>query len=476
VNNIFSYIISYHGYYSVDVELTIKDLTITPLLLIILYIISYVARGRVCKNYPEVKKYFIPAITFKFLGALALGMVYYYYYQGGDTTNYFELSSRHIWDAFNDSPLKGLKLIFTDFEYDPELYDYSKKIYFWGDHASYFVVRVSALFGLLTFHTYTANAILFAYASFWGLWLLFITLYSMYPELHKKLAISVFFIPSMFFWGSGLMKDTLTVGLLGVFFYAFYNGLIKRKKIAANVFLMIVVLLAIKIIKIYVILCFIPAALIWLFLDINDKIKSPVTKKLIRPIMLIFGLGAGYLAADQVSKDNEQYKLDNIANTSVTTAKWISHMSKLDGGSSYSLGEIDGTTWGMIKKFPAAVFVTLFQPFLWQSKNFVMLFSAIESTWFLWFTFKNLLNSGGFRILGVIRENRYVAFALIFSIVFAFGVGISSYNFGSLVRYKIPLLPFYASALYIIKYETDRKRQLRREQQLILDNYANIKK
>jgi hypothetical protein len=39
---------------------------------------------------------------------------------------------------------------------------------------------------------------------------------------------------------------------------------------------------------------------------------------------------------------------------------------------------------------------------------------------------------------------------LVFSIIFAFSVGFTSYNFGTLVRYKIPLMPFYYIALFIL--------------------------
>jgi hypothetical protein len=46
-----------------------------------------------------------------------------------------------------------------------------------------------------------------------------------------------------------------------------------------------------------------------------------------------------------------------------------------------------------------------------------------------------------------------VVFCLIFSLVFAFGVGISTYNFGSLARYKIPLFPYYFTALAVILYQ-----------------------
>jgi hypothetical protein len=39
---------------------------------------------------------------------------------------------------------------------------------------------------------------------------------------------------------------------------------------------------------------------------------------------------------------------------------------------------------------------------------------------------------------------------LVFSVIFAFAVGFTSFNFGALARYKIPFMPFYFIALFIL--------------------------
>jgi hypothetical protein len=55
-------------------------------------------------------------------------------------------------------------------------------------------------------------------------------------------------------------------------------------------------------------------------------------------------------------------------------------------------------------------------------------------------------------------------FCLIFSLMFSFGIALSSNNFGTLVRYKIPAIPLYLIALLLIYYYgiklSDRKKQL----------------
>jgi len=89
-----------------------------------------------------------------------------------------------------------------------------------------------------------------------------------------------------------------------------------------------------------------------------------------------------------------------------------------------------------------------------------MLMAALESGFVIFLTLLVFRKTGIVRLISIVRNDNYLTFALIFSLTFAFAVGISSYNFGTLVRYKIPLLPFFISSLYIIKdYATKKNRQ-----------------
>ena len=58
-----------------------------------------------------------------------------------------------------------------------------------------------------------------------------------------------------------------------------------------------------------------------------------------------------------------------------------------------------------------------------------------------------------------------VIFCLVFSLTFAFAVGVSTYNFGTLSRYRIPLLPFYVMALALMfdYSKSERKRAVLEE-------------
>ena len=104
---------------------------------------------------------------------------------------------------------------------------------------------------------------------------------------------------------------------------------------------------------------------------------------------------------------------------------------------------------------PAAINVALFRPWLWEVKNPVMLLEAMESLFILMFSIYTLfifirnIPIG----LSVISDNPSIMFMIVFAIIFAFSVGFTSYNFGSLSRYRIPLLPFYVGAILILRAE-----------------------
>jgi hypothetical protein len=51
----------------------------------------------------------------------------------------------------------------------------------------------------------------------------------------------------------------------------------------------------------------------------------------------------------------------------------------------------------------------------------------------------------------VMNQHEILFFCITFSIIFAFMIGITTPNFGALVRFKIPLIPFLAAWLVIMK-------------------------
>lgn len=434
-----------------------RDLIVTPILLIVVAVLAYVIRTRVTD--PVTRVYFFPALTVKIIGALAVGFIYQFYYDGGDTYNYHTHGSRHIWEAFMDSPGKGFRLLTNDGQSYNDIYKYASKIIFFSDPQSYSIVKIAAVFDLVTFSSYSSTAILFAIVSFIGMWMFFLTFYEQYPALHRQLAIAAFFIPSVFFWGSGLLKDTITIACLGIATYQVYRVFIRKQFGIRHLILLLISLYGMYNIKIYILLTFLPASIIWVFLSNLESIRSMVLKIMLAPFMLTAAISFGYLAMVKAGEDNSKYSLKKVAMTAKITAYDIGFYTGRDAGSGYALGELDGTLASMFRLAPQAIVVSLFRPFLWEVKNPLMLLSALESLFLLMICILIFVKQN-IRITTAMN-NPNVLFALIFSMVFAFAVGVSTFNFGTLVRYKIPLIPFFLVALILIwNYSKSDKKLL----------------
>jgi hypothetical protein len=80
----------------------------------------------------------------------------------------------------------------------------------------------------------------------------------------------------------------------------------------------------------------------------------------------------------------------------------------------------------------------------------MLVVASIEGMITFFFTITLLLRAGIINFFKLIIANPEVQFCLIFSVIFAFAVGFTSFNFGALARYKIPFMPFYYMALFIL--------------------------
>ena len=444
----------------------IQDLLITPLYLAFIYLIAYQVRPLYTNK--KTLPYFIPALTVKIIGAIAVGLIYQFYYGGGrpsgDTFMYFK-EAKVIYDAFFESPWIGIKLLLSKGGTPiPELFIYSSKMYWFRSPTEYFVIRMIAAFGIFTFYTYSSVAVLFATLSFSGVWALYRSFCKLYPRLYQEFAIAILFVPSVFFWGSGILKDTITLGALGWAAWAIVRIFFEKKGIGVAVTILLLSLYTIYSIKIYILLCFVPAAILWVFIGNAEHIRSPILRILTLPVLLGLSGLLGYFAMVEIGEDNAQYSLDAMLNTAEVTATYLAQVSERQQGSGYTLGDdYDFSPAALARKFPLAVNVTLFRPYLWEAYNPVMLLSALESFATLVLTLMVVYKAGPGNVFKSFAAEPVVTFCLVFAIMFSFAIGVSTYNFGSLVRYKIPMLPFYLSAMFIIRYVSTRRVRVRKK-------------
>jgi len=407
----------------------------------------------------------MPAFTLKIIGAIFLGIIYQYYYKGGDTLNYWR-QSEIINSSMSDSFWTWLRLITGSAEiYDVDVYNYTTQFWWYGIRTpEYLISVIGALIGLFTMTTYLPTAVIFAAISFIGVWKLYVVFTKLYPRLSKHLAYAILFIPSVIFWGSGFMKDTITLSCIGWVTHFFYLIFFENKKIVLNSIFAIFFIYVIFIIKSYIVMAFLPAVLLWGVGLLSYKIKDARLILFVRYFLYASAIAGIVLIGGRLQTEMfGQYNVESIGFKSFVTRDYLFRISNETDGSGYTLGDFDPTLMGMLEQAPAGVNVTLFRPYLWEARKPIVMISALESLVYLIFTIVVIFRNNPIRVVQRILSDETLQFCLIFTLVFAFAVGISTSNFGSLVRYKIPCLPFYTTFLIILYYPPKQELVLRKE-------------
>lgn len=431
--------------------ITLLDYFLLPLYLVVIYTIAFKIRDVYYPIGHAWRSYFMPGLTVKILGAIGIGLLYQYYYVGGDTANYF-WHAQLVNSAFDESIVKWFNLVFRIPEWwDGAYSNYISKMFWYEAPTEYAVVTITSLIAMFTFTTFLPTSILFAALAYTGIWAMFRTFAIRYPGYVKHVAIAVLFVPSTVMWGSGIFKDTICMFGVGWMTYGAFSILINRDFRPRVILLTAFSFFLIGQIKLYILLSFVPALMLWILFTYSHLVRNPFSRTLLKAGVIGAAVGSFLIFSQKFGESLGKYSLENVAKTSYATSSYIREISG-DQGSAYDLGVIEPTTAGMLKKFPAAVNVTLFRPYIWETRKVIQLLNAFEAAIFLWVTIKILIVVRPRRIWRTIADDPTIQFCLIFTIIFAFAVGLSSGNFGTLSRYRIPCLPFFGVALIAIYY------------------------
>ena len=432
--------------------LQLWDFVLSPIYIFIIYQLAKVRQNRKIKTQPFYK-YFASGMLAKMLGGVMLCLIYSLYYGGGDTNAYFESAvcmTKLFWrhnDVF-------WRLIFGSLPYlEYQWFDGSTGFpEYWRDLQSWQVVRWTSFFAFLGMRCYILTTIVLASVAYFGIWRLYKVFIYYFPQLSFQLAIAILFVPSVLFWGSGVLKDTYTLSCAGLLTYSFHQVLIVKNNRLLYTIVGIIASLVILKIKPYIFLGLVPGALLWVSFERIKSIQSPVVKFMIGPIIFLFTIGLASIGFNQIKGELGQYSsVDNILIKATATQRDLKQ--EYNQGNSFDIGEFDASLTGILSKMPVAIFAGLYRPSLLDVRNVVMLIAAIENTIMLYLLISTIYTAGFIRFYKTVVGEPIIFFSLIFSLFFAFSVGLTTSNFGSLVRYKIPAVPFYISAMLIIQYK-----------------------
>lgn len=435
--------------------LGIWDIVLVPVFLLLVHYFANRTSNKHIGDSPEYK-YYSWGLLFKVYGGLSFALIYVFYYGGGDTTVYWK-DTKVLNTLILSEPLCYLKILFGDTR--PlwfYCFDLTENIpyHYLRDQQSYTTSRLSAPFALLSIDSFLGCTILVAWFCFNGIWRLYRVFVEEYPKLQKELAIAFLFIPSVAFWGSGIMKDTYTLTAACWFTSSVYGLLLKQRNIFWNTIYVLFAAYVMISMKPYIFVALMPGTMIWVVFNRIQTINNKVIRLLSAPLIMMIGLVIGAVVFSQTAGQLEAYgSVDTILEKAIATQEDLKRDAY--GGNSFDIGTIDPTPMGMLRKAPVAIFAGLFRPTLVDVRNPVMLISAIENTVLMFFLAYMFIKVGVFNFFRYIFSKPMILFSFIFAVFFAFAVGLTTSNYGSLVRYKIPSLPFLLASIYMIRYSKE---------------------
>ncbi|MBL7965033.1 MAG: hypothetical protein JNM31_14460 [Flavobacteriales bacterium] len=419
--------------------------------------------------------YFLWGLFAKILGGVFFSLIYFYYYNGGDTIGYF-FSALPISKLAKENVFQALTVLFGANSVENQAYftmETGKPLDFmYYDSRTYTVIRLIAPFIFISFDSYLITTTLVASFSYIGPWRGFQTLSHYFPSIRGKLAIAFLFMPSAVFWGSGLLKDTFTFSATCWSIHCVDSIFFRKRDLVSSSLALALSFYIILAIKPYIFMVLFPLILLWLFYQRLARIRNALIKFIILPAAFLSLVAGSFLVLQALGDRLDKFSLDNALDTIIISQQDMKRAEEY-GSNYFDVGTMEHSWVSVLSKFPVATNAALFRPYLWECRNLVMTLAGLENLFLLVLAITLLLRSRVVFLFTMITKNPLVTICVTFTLLYGFITGITTPNFGALVRFKIPLLPFFVAGCYIMLHLLDlRSQAIRSGRPFFFEQYA----
>lgn len=474
---------------------------------VFLYLISRISFFKI-EGFPI--RWFQRVFILKILFGVALWAIYTFYYTDRSTADiykYFD-DSKPMFDALKTNPVDYFKMLFgyqNDSEYFNQYYhqmsnwfrEYDSNLY----NDSHTIIRFNAAIRLLSLSYYNVHSVFICFISLLGLTAIYKTFLPLLRESKKLLFVAVFLLPSVLFWGSGVLKEGILFFGLGFLIYFFHQILRKKGRVLLNLFWVLFSAALIAFTKFYILGAIIPALVANLWLSLTNEKKTVLKYAITVSVFLGIGLGAHYIISapnplefltakqrdfnllvkggvylesikenrrDTLYIESQYYnqikydKVAQIAEINDVPECWLVrdslitvrqpmvygeditfHIIKDYGrtGSSIKTYQLEPTIGSFVRALPRAFYNAFFRPWPFENLQPFTLFAGIENFLVLLFIAYAIVK-GNWRAV----DKKWLLFCLSFVMVVYLLTGYTTPVLGSIVRYRIPAMPFLVIA------------------------------
>ncbi|HSZ71921.1 MAG TPA: hypothetical protein VK750_04550, partial [Cytophagaceae bacterium] len=190
------------------------------ILLIVLHIcflLFYLYVQQLFERDKPLYSWFYTTLVLKVLSGLAMGALYLYYYKGGDILDTYSNVSRLAVLFYSDNDK------FIDVYFHNVLVGNDEMVFqnlLTNSPRQWFFIKLITPLAVLIDNYWMLNVYVSIF-SFLGLWNLSNRIVSIFPISKTAVVISFLLLPSVVFWSSGMIKESVLMGSIG-FCMSFY--------------------------------------------------------------------------------------------------------------------------------------------------------------------------------------------------------------------------------------------------------------
>jgi hypothetical protein len=304
-----------------------------------------------------------------------------------------------------------------------------------------FMVKVTSFINLLSHDNYWVTSMYFSFISFLGAWGLVKMIVRFAPSVRTGAVVAFLFFPSVVFWSSGLIKESLAMTALFFLSVVYLKVIGKQWPNFAQWILLPVTLWLLWRLKYYYLAVFLPisASSLAVGLVFSSKLRSVhwlykvLTSAMVFFIPLIF-----------ISFTHPNFYPDRFLNVIVSNSQEFYAISDPDDLIYYN--SLQPTLQSVLINAPWALFSGLFRPFLWEARTIFQIIISLENTILLVLTLSAL---GNIKRMFTSPIRLILISMIVYVVALCIFLALSTPNFGTLSRYRVSFLPFFVLLISI---------------------------
>lgn len=312
---------------------------------------------------------------------------------------------------------------------------FGSKDSYWNDLKANIFIKLLSIFDIFSFGHYYVNVIFYEFICLFGPMAVYRVMVDIFPNQKNIVLLATFFVPSFFYWSSGIHKEGLIFTGIALIAYHIYFA-DKEKQFGAKRWLGILLgLLILLLLRNFVLAIVIPAIIAWLLANKWPRYALSCF------VSIYFFCSIAFFTSRYIDSkfdfpkavvSKQQAFIKNIGNSSIPTEK------------------LEPTAVSFLKNIPQAITLSAIRPYPSDVHHLLSLAATIETDLilllFLLFLFFR-------KPTGANARNTFY-FCTFFSISLLLAIGFSVNNLGAIVRYRSIIIPL---VIAIMAAQTDWK-------------------